>query len=55
MDNAVLRAGRNQEVRLDKDAAKDKIDGPVALVMANARRIAQLPAVLAEDPELVTA
>jgi phage terminase large subunit-like protein len=39
MDNAVLRQGRNQEVRLDKDAAKDKIDGAVALVMANARRI----------------
>jgi hypothetical protein len=34
-----LRHGRNQEVRLDKDAAKDKIDGPAALVMANARRI----------------
>jgi phage terminase large subunit-like protein len=44
MDNTVLRHGRNQEVRLDKDAAKDKIDGPSALVMANARRIAQ-PAV----------
>jgi phage terminase large subunit-like protein len=41
MDNAVLRAGRNQEVRLDKEAAKDKIDGAVALVMANGRRIAQ--------------
>jgi phage terminase large subunit-like protein len=40
MDNAVLRAGPNQQVRLDKDAAKDKIDGAVALVMANARRIA---------------
>jgi phage terminase large subunit-like protein len=39
MDNAVLRHGRNQEVRLDKDAAKDKIDGAAALVMANARRI----------------
>jgi phage terminase large subunit-like protein len=41
MDNAVLRVGRNQEVRLDKEAAKDKIDGAVALVMANGRRIAQ--------------
>jgi phage terminase large subunit-like protein len=41
MDNAVLRHGRNQEVRLDKEAAKDKIDGAVALVMANARRIVQ--------------
>lgn len=42
MDNTVLRAGRNKEVRIDKDAAKEKIDGPSALVMANARRIAQL-------------
>ena len=39
MDNTVLRTGRNQAVRLDKDAAKDKIDGPSALGMANARRI----------------
>lgn len=39
MDNSILRTGRNQAVRLDKDAAKDKIDGPSALVMANARRI----------------
>jgi phage terminase large subunit-like protein len=39
MDNTVLRPGRNKEVRLDKDAAKEKIDGPSALVMANARRI----------------
>jgi phage terminase large subunit-like protein len=39
MDNTVLRYGRNQEVRLDKDNAKEKIDGPSALVMANARRI----------------
>lgn len=43
MGNAVLRNGRNKEVRLDKDAAKEKIDGPSALVMANARRIAQAP------------
>lgn len=42
MDNTVLRAGRNKEVRLDKEAAKEKIDGPSALVMANARRIAQV-------------
>lgn len=41
MDNTVLRNGRNKEVRIDKDAAKEKIDGPSALVMANARRIAQ--------------
>jgi phage terminase large subunit-like protein len=39
MDNTVLRAGRNREVRLDKEAAKDKIDGVAALVMANARRL----------------
>jgi len=55
MDNAVLRHGRNKEVRLDKDAAKEKIDGPVALVMANARRIAQVPEQPAEDPDLVVA
>jgi phage terminase large subunit-like protein len=55
MDNTVLRSGRNKEVRLDKEAAKEKIDGPSALVMANARRIAQVPEVPAEDPELVTA
>lgn len=39
MDNCVLRTGRNNEQRLDKEQAKDKIDGPAALVMANARRI----------------
>jgi phage terminase large subunit-like protein len=54
MDNTVLRTGRNKEVRLDKDAAKDKIDGAAALVMANARRIAQVPEVMADDPELLT-
>lgn len=41
MDNAVLRPGRGKQVRLDKEASKEKIDGPSALVMANARRIAQ--------------
>lgn len=41
MDNSVLRPGRSKQVRLDKDASKEKIDGPSALVMANARRIAQ--------------
>lgn len=55
MDNTVLRHGRNQEVRLDKEAAKEKIDGPSALVMANARRIAAPPEEVAEDPALVTA
>ncbi len=55
MDNTVLRHGRNKEVRLDKEAAKEKIDGPSALVMANARRIAQPRELPAEDPDLVTA
>jgi phage terminase large subunit-like protein len=55
MDNSVLRHGRNKQVRLDKEAAKDKIDGPSSAVMANARRIAQPPDTPAEDPILVTA
>jgi phage terminase large subunit-like protein len=33
-DNAVVRFGRNQEIRLDKDQSKDKIDGIAALTMA---------------------
>ncbi len=33
-DNAVVRQGRRKELRLDKDASKDKIDGVVALAMA---------------------
>ena len=41
MDNCVLRAGRDGAVRLDKESAREKIDGPSALVMANARRIAR--------------
>lgn len=53
MDNSVLRPGRNKEVRLDKDAAKEKIDGPSALVMANARRIAQPLEAPPEDPVLL--
>jgi phage terminase large subunit-like protein len=52
MDNAVLRPGRGKQVRLDKEAAKDKIDGPSALVMANARRIAQ-PVVQAPAYQMV--
>jgi phage terminase large subunit-like protein len=52
MDNSVLRHGRNKQVRLDKDAAKDKIDGPSALVIANARRIAQ-PVKKAPDYQMV--
>jgi phage terminase large subunit-like protein len=55
MDNTVLRTGHYQQVRLDKDAAKEKIDGPSALVMANARRIAQRPEQPSEDPDLVVA
>jgi len=52
MDNAVLRTGRNKEVRLDKDKAKEKIDGAVALVLANARRIARPVLQPAPDPDL---
>lgn len=55
LDNTVLRSGRNKEVRIDKDAAKEKIDGPAAAVMANARRIAQFVSGPADDPVLVTA
>lgn len=39
MDNTVLRNGPNKTVRIDKEASKEKIDGPSALVMSNARRI----------------
>jgi phage terminase large subunit-like protein len=48
MDNTVLRNGPGKTVRLDKDASKEKIDGPSALVMANSRRIvvpAEVPSV----------
>lgn len=38
--NAVARYGRNGEVRLDKAAAKEKIDGVMALVMAVSRALA---------------
>jgi phage terminase large subunit-like protein len=56
MDNAVLRHGPHKQVRLDKEVSKEKIDGPSALIMANARRIAQPPdQPPAEDPELVVA
>jgi len=41
MDNTVLRPGRNKVVRLDKEAAKEKIDGPSALVMALDRVVRQ--------------
>lgn len=33
-DNAVVKFGRNKEMRLDKEASKDKIDGIAALVIA---------------------
>lgn len=55
MDNTVLRQGRFKQVRLDKEEAKEKIDGPSALVMANARRIAQPPDQPEEDPVLIIA
>jgi phage terminase large subunit-like protein len=55
MDHSVLRHGRYKQVRLDKESAREKIDGPSALVMANARRIAAPPEVPADDPDLVVA
>jgi len=39
--NAVVREGRNKELRLDKDKASEKIDGIAAVVMAIARIIVQ--------------
>jgi phage terminase large subunit-like protein len=41
--NAVGRFGRNGEVRLDKQAAREKIDGVMALVMAMSRAIVAPP------------
>jgi phage terminase large subunit-like protein len=38
-DNTVVHAGQNNEIRLDKRAAKEKIDGIAALVMAAARAL----------------
>lgn len=46
-DNAVVRHGINKQIRLDKDAAKDKIDGIVALAM-----MAQMLALTPSDPEV---
>jgi phage terminase large subunit-like protein len=40
-DNAVVRHGRDKELRLDKERARDKIDGVAALVMAVDRWIKQ--------------
>lgn len=53
MDNTVLRHGTNKQVRLDKDASKEKIDGASALVMANSRRIVTPPEAPVEDPDLL--
>ena len=39
--NAVVREGRNKELRLDKEKSSEKIDGIAALVMAIARIIVQ--------------
>ena len=41
--NAVVREGRNKELRLDKEKASEKIDGIAALVMAIARAIVVAP------------
>lgn len=40
-DNTVVRHGRNKEVRLDKDASNEKIDGIAALAMAISRAIVE--------------
>lgn len=42
-DNAVIREGRNKEIRLDKEKSRDKIDGIAALTMALARAVVQEP------------
>ena len=42
-DNTVVATGRSQDVRLDKQHAKEKIDGIAALVMAASRAIVQTP------------
>lgn len=54
--NAVAQYGRNGEVRLDKAAAKEKIDGISALVMAASRLIAQpvTPRSVYEDRGVIT-
>jgi phage terminase large subunit-like protein len=39
--NVVVKHGRNQEMRIDKDKATEKIDGIAALVMALSRALAQ--------------
>ncbi len=42
-DNTVVRVGRQGELRIDKQTAKEKVDGVVALVMAASRAIVQTP------------
>jgi len=42
-DNTVVQIGQNGEYRLDKRAAKEKMDGIAALVMAASRAIVQAP------------
>ena len=39
--NLVVRTGRYQEIRPDKDASAEKVDGIVALIMALSRAISQ--------------
>ena len=41
--NAVVREGRNKEIRLDKDKSSEKIDGIAALVIAISRAIVTEP------------
>ncbi len=43
--NFVIRHGRNQEIRPDKDAAAEKIDGIVALIMAIDQGVVRNPSV----------
>ncbi len=52
-DNAVVKTGRLQELRIDKQESKEKIDGISALTMADSRRIVDRTTV--EEPELITA
>jgi phage terminase large subunit-like protein len=42
--NFVVRHGRNKEIRPDKDAAADKVDGIVALIMAIDQGLVRNPA-----------
>jgi phage terminase large subunit-like protein len=42
-DNEVVVTGRQGELRIDKQRAKEKIDGISALTMAASRAIVQVP------------